>query len=507
VSDSPGDARRPDRGLARLLLGLCLALLAACGERSEPGRHGAAPAGRSAPQQLVTDAYPFGETWTGDLKVLEERRIVRMLTVYSIGRYYIEGGQPKGIVVEGARRLEEYLNRLRPRRSPRVYVAIIPVGRDELLSALLEGHGDIINAGLAITPEREQVMDFSIPITAALSEILITGPQSPTIGSLEDLAGQVLFVRESSSYRETIERINRDFEARGLEPVQLAYISELLEDEDLIEMVHSGLLPWAVADSYRAQQWSRVFNDIVPRDDIVLRSDVRLAWAFRKDSPQLAAAVNAFLERYREGTLVGNVLKNRYLKQFKWTENALEKEQMDRFSELENLFRKYGEQYDVDYLLAAAQGFQESHLKQSARSRSGAVGIMQLLPRTARDRNVGIRDIHRAEPNIHAGIKYLDFLRRQYFSEPGIDDLNRQLFALAAYNAGPGRIVAARDKAAKQGYDPDVWFDNVELVVARDVGQQPVQYVANIFKYYLAYRYSIEQMARRKAAREKAGMG
>ncbi len=493
--------------LAALVLGLCMLLLAACGERTEPGREDKADAGRAGPKPLVTGAYPFRETWTGDLKALEARRIVRMLTVYSIGRYYIEGGQPKGVVVEGARRLEEYLNRQRPRRSPRVYVAIIPVGRDELVPALLAGHGDIINAGLAITAERKQVMDFSIPITAELSEILVTGPRSPKIGSLDDLAGQVLFVRESSSYRESIEQINRDFEARGLEPIQLAYISELLEDEDLIEMVHSGLLPWAVADSYRVQQWSRVFGDIVPREDIVFRSDVRLAWAFRKGSPQLASTLNAFLERNREGTLVGNVIRNRYLRQFEWTENALEKAQMDRFSELEHLFRKYGEQYEVDYLLAAAQGFQESHLKQNARSRAGAVGIMQLLPRTARDPNVGIPDIHKAEANIHAGIKYLDFLRRQYFSEPGIDDINRQLFALAAYNAGPSRIVAARGKAAKQGYDPDVWFDNVELVVARDVGQQPVQYVANIFKYYLAYRYSIEQMARRKAAREKAGMG
>ena len=120
---------------------------------------------------------------------------------------------------------------------------------------------------------------------------------------------------------------------------------------------------------------------------------------------------------------------------------------------------------------------------------------------------MGINNIHEVDANIHAGIKYLDFLRNRYFSDQGIDPRNQTLLALAAYNAGPSRMINLRNKAAKLGYDPNVWFDNVELVAAKEIGRETVQYVANIYKYYLAYRYSIEQQARHQEARERAGVG
>jgi membrane-bound lytic murein transglycosylase MltF len=216
--------------------------------------------------------------------------------------------------------------------------------------------------------------------------------------------------------------------------------------------------------------------------------------------------VNSFLKKNREGTLVGNVLKNRYIRDFDWAANALDKSDYSRFLELQEIFKKYGEAYAVDYLVAAAQGYQESRLNQKARSDAGAVGVMQLLPSTARDKNVGINDIHKVDANIHAGIKYLDFLRTRYFSDQGIDTQNQTLLALAAYNAGPTRMINLRNKAAKLGYDPNIWFDNVELVAAMEIGRETVQYVANIYKYYIAYRYSIEQQAWREEARQRAGV-
>jgi membrane-bound lytic murein transglycosylase MltF len=242
------------------------------------------------------------------------------------------------------------------------------------------------------------------------------------------------------------------------------------------------------------------------RRDIVFREGGHIAWAFRKNSPLLEKTLNEFLRKNREGTLTGNVLKDRYITSFDWAANALSGEEYGLFKELEDTFRKYGEAYEVEYLLAAAQGFQESRLRQSARSRAGAIGVMQLLPSTASDPNVAIKDIHLVDNNIHAGIKYLDFLRSRYFSEPEIDPLNQTFLALAAYNAGPRNMINLRNKASKLGYDPNIWFDNVELVAAREIGPEPVQYVANIYKYYLAYRYSVEQMARREVARKRAGL-
>lgn len=282
--------------------------------------------------------------------------------------------------------------------------------------------------------------------------------------------------------------------------------SEMLEDEDLLEMVNASLLDWAVVDDYKAEIWADVFENLTVRDDIVFRSGGKLGWAIRKDSPKLAAALNEFLKSHRQGTLKGNILINRYLRDFNWAENALAADDYKRFQEVAAIFQKYGDQYGFDFLMVAAQGYQESRLDQSARSRAGAIGIMQLLPSTAADSNVAIKDISKVENNIHAGVKYLNFIRDRYFSDPEIDRFNQTLFAFAAYNAGPARIRNLRDKAEKQGYNPNVWFDNVEVIAAREIGHETVQYVANILKYYIAYRLMFQQVTKRAEVRKSQGI-
>ena len=333
----------------------------------------------------------------------------------------------------------------------------------------------------------------------------MTGPSAPPLESIEGLSGQTLYLRESSSYRESAEALNERLVAAGQAPAKIHYMSELLEDDDLIEMVNAGLLPWAVVDEYKPQLWDGVFNEIVVRDDIVFREGGRLAWAMRKDSPMLKQAVDDFLKKNREGTLIGNILRNRYIRDFDWAANALGDDDYDRFRKLESIFKEYGEQYGVDYLLAAAQGYQESRLDQGVRSSAGAVGVMQLLPTTAKDPKVGIADIDQVESNIHAGIKYLDYLRSRYFDDPAISKQDQTFLALAAYNAGPSRMINLRAKAEAAGYDPNVWFDNVEVIAAREIGRETVQYVANIFKYYLSYRMVAMQELNRLEAREEVG--
>jgi len=235
----------------------------------------------------------------------------------------------------------------------------------------------------------------------------------------------------------------------------------------------------------------------VLHEDIAVNSGGRIGWAFRKNSPQLSAAVNAFAKTHRQGTLAGNVLINKYLKTTKWVKNARGAVDIERFRGMVDLFRKYADQYEFDWLLMAAQGYQESGLDQAKRSPVGAVGVMQVMPETARDRSVGIPDIEKLESNIHAGIKYNRWLADNYFNEPGIDGNNRALFAFASYNAGPNRIARLRKEAAELGLDPNKWFNNVEVVVARRVGREPVQYVSNIYKYYLVYRMLADQAGAR----------
>jgi membrane-bound lytic murein transglycosylase MltF len=444
----------------------------------------------------------LSEPWFGDLDGMIERRVIRVLTVYGIGTYYIQNGQESGIVYEAFKSFENEINQREGKKTVRVHVVFIPVARDELIPGLLEGHGDIAAAGLTITPERQELVDFTDPLTSKLSEVLVTGPSAPPISSVEDLAGREIYVRASSSYRASLDALNRRFVNEGIEPVIIEDISELLEDSDILEMVNSGSLEWAVVDDYMAKIQADVFENLEVRDDIVFRDDGQMGYAIRKGSPELMAALNPFAKTHRQGTLKGNMLINRYTRDFDWAANVLDEEDYQRFEEVVGIFEMYGNQYGIDYLMVTAQGYQESRLRQSTRSKAGAIGIMQLLPSTAADPNVDIPDILTAENNIHAGVKYLDFIRNRYFNDPGMDDNNRTLFALAAYNAGPARIVNLRLKAEKQGYDPNRWFDNVEIIAAREIGSETVQYVANILKYYVVYRLTVIRALQRRRALE-----
>ena len=441
----------------------------------------------------------------GDLDTMVERRAIRVLTVYGPGRYFLKDG-PRGTVQEYADKLQKVVNEAFKTGLLTVQVPVIPVARDQLFSALQAGYGDIVMAGTTVTDNRQVGVDFTNPVSKPLKEVLITGPSAPRLGSLADLSDQTVYLRLSSSYAESVRKLSQTLVEQGEAPIRIEAVDESLEDEDLIEMVDTGLLPWAVVDDYKPQMWREVFTRVTVRDDLVLREGARLAWAIRPDSPQLKAFLDTFLKENREGTLFGNIIRNRYIRDFNWTENAMGATELSRYHKLSALFKKYGTEYGMDPTLLAAQGFQESRLDQSVRSPVGAIGVMQLLPSTAKDKNVAIPNIDELEPNIEAGAKYMAFLKERYFSGPELDELNGSLLALASYNAGPGRIRRLRREAAERGYDHNLWFDNVEVIVAEQVGRETVQYVSNIFKYYLTYRWINTADAERAAARRATGM-
>ena len=441
----------------------------------------------------------------GDLDTMVERRAIRVLTVYGPGRYFLKDG-PRGTVQEYADKLQKVVNEAFKTGLLTVQVPVIPVARDQLFPALQAGYGDIVMAGTTITDNRQVGVDFTNPVSKPLKEVLITGPSAPRLGSLADLSDQTVYLRLSSSYAESVRKLSQTLVEQGQAPIRIEAVDESLEDEDLIEMVDTGLLPWAVVDDYKPQMWREVFTRVTVRDDLVLREGARLAWAIRPDSPQLKTFLDTFLKENREGTLFGNIIRNRYIRDFNWTENAMGATELSRYHKLSALFRKYGTDYGMDPTLLAAQGFQESRLDQSVRSPVGAIGVMQLLPSTAKDKNVAIPNIDELEPNIEAGAKYMAFLKERYFSGPELDELNGSLLALASYNAGPGRIRRLRREAAERGYDHNLWFDNVEVIVAEQVGRETVQYVSNIFKYYLTYRWINTADAERAAARRATGM-
>jgi membrane-bound lytic murein transglycosylase MltF len=488
----------------------------ACG-RSEPAsapETGAAPAtAEAAPDagealEPAPEATPLPagiasllEPFQGDLDGMVKRRLLRVLTVQNPVLYFVDRGREVGITYEALKAFEKQLNAQLGNKVVTVHVITIPVPRDEIFPRLLAGQGDIAAAALTVTPDRQEKVDFSNPFSRDVQEVLVTGPGAPPIGSLDDLSGKEVYVRPSSSYAEHLKKLNARFAGEGKAPVIITPAEEVLEDGDILEMVNAGLVPATVVDSFMADLYVQVFPNLKKHADIA-SPPVEIAWAFRKGSPKLAAAVNAFVKTHQQGSLAGNVLMKKYLTTTKWVRNARSDEDRRRFLTMVDLFKKYSDRYDLDHLLMIAQGYQESGLDQTKRSRVGAIGVMQVMPATARDKAVNIPDIDKLESNIHAGIKYNRWVVDNFYQDSAIDRLNRALFAFASYNAGPGRVAGLRREASAQGLDPNRWFNNVELVAAKRIGRETVTYVSNIYKYYLAYQLMTQRAEDRQRARD-----
>jgi membrane-bound lytic murein transglycosylase MltF len=384
-------------------------------------------------------------------------------------------------------------------------VVFVPVRRDQLLPALAAGKGDIAAGNLTITPERQKLVDFSTAVYSDVSEVVVAGPASPPIASLDDLSGKEVFVRKSSSYYESLVALNAKFRAAQKPPVTLREAPETLEDEDLLEMLNAGLVSLLVVDKHKADFWKQIFPKLVVHETVAVRTGGEIAWALRQGSPKLKAALDDFVTRNRVGTATGNQLLTRYLKSVKYVKNATSEAERKKFLALIQYFQKYGDEYDVDWLLMGAQGYQESQLNQAAKSPVGAIGVMQVMPATGKAMQVG--DITETEANIHAGIKYMRWMIDQYYENEPMTKLDKALFAFASYNAGAGRIASLRKLAAKRGYDPNVWFQNVEYVAAEKIGQETVTYVSNIYKYHIAYRLLMDSRAAEQEAIEKLKAG
>ncbi len=438
-------------------------------------------------QAFGQDQPPLMGKFTDDLDAMEKRRLVRILVPFSKTIYFIDKGAQYGTAIDFGSEFQKVLNDGKKKEIDKIRVAFIPVARDDLLPALNEGRGDIVMANLTITPARQAEVDFSAPLYARAAEVLVTGPGAPEVATLDDLGGKEVRLRASSSYYEHIIAINEKRKAEGKPDIILTPMDENLEDEDLLEMVDAGLLPWVFVDDYKAAIWKGVFPHITVHADIAVNTEGQVAWAIRKNSPLLKAKLDAFANAHKVGTTFGNILKNKFYKSEKMVRRAYSPAEMEKFNTLVEIFRKYAAEYSFDYLMVIAQGYQESQLDQSRKSPRGAVGIMQLLPSTAADKAVGIKDISTADRNVEAGSKYLRHLIDTYIADPSLPPREQLLFAFAAYNAGPGNLRKFRAKAAEMGLDPNRWFGNVENGAAAIVGRETVQYVSNIYKYYVAY--------------------
>jgi membrane-bound lytic murein transglycosylase MltF len=465
-------------------------------------RSASADASAAKPRQLNIASKP----WTGDFDDMVKRRIIRALVPYSRSLYFNDKGHERGIAAENIRDFERYINKQHKTQKRPITVYIIPTTRDKLISGVAEGLGDIAVGNLTVTEDRLKLVDFAAPQgQRPNTEIVVTGPKSPPISAVDDLSGKTVHVRKASSYFESLTALNDRFRKQGKPEAKLVLVSDALEDEDMMEMLNAGLLEVIVVDDWKAEMWAQILSKIKPQPEIALREGGQVGWAIRKGSPKLQEAINDFYKNFLKKQGVAEYRLQKYMKRVKQIKDSTATEDYNRFSETLALFEKYSEKYGFDPLMLAAQGYQESQLNQKARSHVGAIGIMQIMPQTGAELKVG--DIQIAEHNIHAGAKYMDQLMTKYFSDANFSEGNRPLFAFASYNAGPGNISKMRKEAKKRGLDPDKWFNNVELVTAEKIGAETTTYVRNIYKYYVAYKLTLEAHELTRKAREGVAPG
>ncbi|MDH4055045.1 MAG: lytic transglycosylase F, partial [Gammaproteobacteria bacterium] len=316
------------------------------------------------------------QPWTGDLAGMIERRAIRVVVPFGGYQFYYEQGKPRGAIIEMLRHLETFLNDELERRHVRVHIVPIPMGREHLLTSLLQGNADLIAADLTITAARSGAVTFTRPLLKNINEVVLTGPSSPVLKSIDDLSGREIVVKESSSYYEHLLSLSRRFEEAGKSPPIIVKANEILEAEDLLEMLHAGMIPLTVLDDYKARFWADVFPNLVVRDDLILNQGGEIAWAVRTSSTELSALLERFLRQYGKGTLVGNDIFKRYLSSADRVRCAGNIEAVEKYPELVKPLQAYADMYDFDWLMLASQGFQESGLRQDRRSPAGAVGVM-----------------------------------------------------------------------------------------------------------------------------------
>ncbi|WP_319557827.1 transglycosylase SLT domain-containing protein [Thiomicrorhabdus sp.] len=437
-------------------------------------------------------------SFIGDLNEIRERRVLRVLISYNRTNFFHTHKGDRGIEHDLLKAYEDYLNRGPRREKYKTHIVFLTRPFNELIADLRAGFGDIVAAGLTVTPERSMLVDFTDPYIKNVREILVANANAEPIQRLEDLSNKQVAVVSSSSYVIHLEQLNQALGRLGLPGMEIIQADSLLEGEDILELVNAGLYDYTVSDNHIAEIYTNIYPKLKIYDNFQIYRGGKIAWAINKDLPDLKASLNDFIENYaRPGKLLGNSLYKKYFKNPYWIKAPLSLTALDENPCLQYYFEKYATFFDFDWHLIAAQAYQESRFEQNLRSRVGAYGIMQIRQSTASSKIVNIPNIKDLETNILAGTKYLAFLRDYYFSGDEYTPEERINFALAAYNAGPGRVRQFQRMARKKGIDPYKWFYNVEKMALETVGYETVNYVATIQKTKIAFKLA-KQVSERK---------
>jgi len=451
----------------------------------------------SAPGELALGVPRAPDPHTDDLPGILDRGVLRVLTTYSPSNFFIVDGRPQGfeyqLLKEYARSLE---SRMKGRTIPFI-VQFIPLLPEELVPALLQGHGDIVANDLHIEETDGTGAVFTSPYLGGVNVRLVSHRNVSPLRSLESLSGQEVVVPSHHGYRKEVSRLNHRLALQGLAHVNIKMADPGLTVEDVLDLVNAGVYGLTVADSHLAQLWAKAFPNLRIHKDIAVSSARNVGWLVRSGNDELKSSLDAFIGDHKKGTRIGNIYFRKYFERGLCLKGCLTTEHQHRFAGYRGLFEKFGRKYGLDWLLLAAQAYQESELRHDRVSEDGATGLMQVMPALARDKRLGGFDLQDVEQNVHAGARYMKHLLGVYFNGDDLEGQERLRFALAAYNAGPNAIEKARRKTGDMGLDPGKWYGHVEKGTRQLLGLEPVRYVSSINKLYVAYKLSSRSLSRR----------
>ena len=417
-----------------------------------------------------------------DLDKLKQKNLtLRIITRNSPETYFLWRGQLMGFEYELMREFAKQQN---------LRLEIIVAENYQQMKSLLEhGMGDVISAGLSRIEQRKSELKFSLRYNL-VSELLVAHRDSSVINSLQDLKGRSLSIRKSSAFWVTAQQLAIDY------GVEVVAVDEEMATELLIAQVADKLIDLTIADSNLVSIEKRFRDNIVT--PLILKENVPYAYAVRDNNPQLLNALNAFIKKEYRGTFY-NVIKGKYFASGKRLKRYRQGRIMadSALSPYDDLVKLHAKKYQFDWRLITSQMFQESHFDPEARSAAGAMGLMQLLPRTAKE--IGFTKLTQPNQSVAAGVQYLDWTRARFSSNTPLQE--KLFFALASYNAGFGHVRDAQRLAKKMGLDHNRWFDNVEkamLLLQKPQyykqarfgycrGSEPVNYVREIQQRYLSY--------------------
>lgn len=425
-----------------------------------------------------------------DLAEIRRSGVLRVLVNQSRNSSGEIKGEAIGVEYVRLRAFEQYLNR--GAKGPAIRLKMIPKAKDQLLGALQRGEGDLVAPGELLPIGTARQLSRSRAVVDAVEMVLVSRQGGPRYKNFEQLSGRSVALSAGSAAGTALEDINQKLLQAGRAPIVIEWVDPTLAVEDVLEMVQAGVYPATVVEQTIARRWAKVLPKLRVESRLTLGKAADMHWFLRKDASMLHASVDRFLQQYSAPANQDAAFERVYRRLYR-VQYPLDRTGRQRLEKVRPTLQLHAQQQEIDWLNLAALAFKESTLNPAARGSSGATGLMQVTPATAR--SMGVTDISKLDNNVLASAKYLANIRRKYFASPRLNERERMAFVLAAYNLGPQRVQTLRAEARRQGLNPDQWFFQVERVAMSTLGMGVVSYVNAVNKYYLAYtreRYLLE---------------